>query len=200
MGVNCAQIVFQNRCSRQRRSPSGQLVSVGLNTLPCLHLTTYQTRGLWANLLILNFKRYIKNKKPCFCTTAYMKVFLQIPIENRIKVWETKAQVNCAWNVLFLQNRCSSPRSISIGQLNTLPCLHLRPIKLVVYKWPYFLKGMGYLILRCVSRLDAFSVYHIRTRLPGYAPGGTTDAPEVRPTRSSRTKVSSSQISNAHDR
>ena len=59
---------------------------------------------------------------------------------------------------------------------------------------------MGYLILRCTSRLDAFSVYYIRTRLPGYAPGGTTDAPEVRPTRSSRTKVSSSQISNAHDR
>ena len=28
----------------------------------------------------------------------------------------------------------SSPRSISIGQLNTLPHLHLRPIKLVVYK------------------------------------------------------------------
>ena len=31
----------------------------------------------------------------------------------------------------------SSPRSISIGQLNTLLCLHLRPIKLVVCKWPY---------------------------------------------------------------
>ena len=60
--------------------------------------------------------------------------------------------------------------------------------------------AMGYLILRCASRLDAFSVYHIRTRLPGYALGRTTDAPEVRPTRSSRTKVSSSQISNAHDR
>ena len=94
----------------------------------------------------------------------------------------------------------SSPRSISIAQLNTLLCLHLRPIKLVVYKRPYSLKGMGYLILRCVSRLDAFSVYHDRTRLPGYALGRTTDAPEVRPTRSSRTKVSSSQISNAHDR
>ena len=31
----------------------------------------------------------------------------------------------------------SSFRSISIGQLNTLLYLHLRPIKLVVYKWPY---------------------------------------------------------------
>ena len=94
----------------------------------------------------------------------------------------------------------SSPRSISIGQLNTLLYLHLRPIKLVVCKWPYLFETVGYLILKHVSRLDAFSVYHNRTQLPGCAPGGTTGAPEVRPTRSSRTKVSPSQISNAHDR
>ena len=31
----------------------------------------------------------------------------------------------------------SSPRSISIGQLNTLLHLHLRPIHLVVFKGPY---------------------------------------------------------------
>ena len=117
-------------------------------------------------------------------------------IENRTK-GETK---HFAKRSLLLQNNSSSPRSISIVQLNTLLCLHLRPIKLVVYKWPYSFKMMGYLILRHVSRLDAFSVYHVRTRLPGYALGRTTDAPEVRPTRSSRTKVSSSQISNAHDR
>ena len=102
--------------------------------------------------------------------------------------------------VLNLQGCSSSPRAISIAQLNTLLCLHLRPINLVVYKCPYSLEGMGYLILRCASRLDAFSVYHISTRLFCYALGRTTDAPEVRPTRSSRTKVSSSQISNAHDR
>ena len=33
---------------------------------------------------------------------------------------------------------------------------------------------MGYLILGPVSRLDAFSVYPIRTRLPSYALGRTT--------------------------
>ena len=71
---------------------------------------------------------------------------------------------------------------------------------------PHSLRGvllayaMGNLILGWTSRLDAFSVYYIRTRLPGYAPGGTTDAPEVRPTRSSRTKDSSLQISCARDR
>ena len=128
--------------------------------------------------------------------TAYIKRFChdQMRIENRIKLWNERS------SCISSNKGCSSPRSISISQLNTLLCLHLWPIKLVVYKWPYSFKMMGYLILRCVSRLDAFSVYHDRTRLPGYALGRTTDAPEVRPTRSSRTKVSSSQISNAHDR
>ena len=56
---------------------------------------------------------------------------------------------------------------------------------------------MGYLISRGASRLDAFSVYPFQTWLPGYAFGKTTGAPEVRPSRSSRTKDSSSQISYA---
>ena len=57
--------------------------------------------------------------------------------------------------------------------------------------------AMGNLILRGASRLDAFSVYPFQTWLPSYAPGGTTGTPEVRPSRSSRTKDSSSQISYA---
>ena len=40
---------------------------------------------------------------------------------------------------------------------------------------PYFLKGMGYLILRGASRLDAFSVYPFQTWLLGHAIGMTTD-------------------------
>ena len=56
----------------------------------------------------------------------------------------------------------SSPRSISIGQLNMLPCLHLQPIYLVIFKGPYF-RRMGNLILRPASRLDAFSVYPFHT-------------------------------------
>ena len=46
-----------------------------------------------------------------------------------------------------------------------LPCLHLTPIYLVVFKGSYSLKEMGYLILRGASRLDAFSVYPCRTWL-----------------------------------
>ena len=56
---------------------------------------------------------------------------------------------------------------------------------------------MGYLILRGASRLDAFSVYPVPTWLPGYAFGNATGAPEVSPSRSSRTKDSSFQTSYA---
>ena len=49
-------------------------------------------------------------------------------------------------------------RAISTGQLNMLPCLHLRPIDEVVYLGP-----QGYLVLRGASRLDAFSGYPVRT-------------------------------------
>ncbi len=87
-----------------------------------------------------------------------------------------------------------APRVISTALLNASQRLHMRPIYLVVYQDPYHLFGVGYLILGWASRLDAFSVYPIRTWLPSRAPGGTTGKPAVRPTRSSRTRVSSPQI------
>ena len=53
----------------------------------------------------------------------------------------------------------SSPRPISTGQLNTLLCLHLQPINLVVFKGSYSIKdGISYLemgfTLRCFQRLS----------------------------------------------
>ena len=57
----------------------------------------------------------------------------------------------------------SSPRSISTAKLNMSPCLHMQPIYQVVFLGPYLIKSVGYLILRLASRLDAFSVYPIRT-------------------------------------
>ena len=57
----------------------------------------------------------------------------------------------------------SSPRRISTGLLSALPRLHSRPINLVVYQASYSLKGMGELISRLASRLDAFSGYPVRT-------------------------------------
>ena len=57
----------------------------------------------------------------------------------------------------------SSPRTISTGPLNALLRLHGRPINLVVYQGPYYLKVMGEFISRWASRLDAFSGYPVRT-------------------------------------
>ena len=94
----------------------------------------------------------------------------------------------CSW---------SSPRTISTSQLHALLHFHLRPIYLILSKGPYLLL-MGYLILEGASRLDAFSVYPFRAWLLGRRLGSLTDAPAARPSRSSRTKDSSSQISYAH--
>ena len=91
----------------------------------------------------------------------------------------------------------SSPHPISSSQLHVLPHFHPCPIDLVVFKGVYSFR-MGYLILRGASRLDAFSVYPFRAWLPGYRLGSLTGAPAARPSRSSRTKDSSSQISYAH--
>lgn len=58
---------------------------------------------------------------------------------------------------------------------------------------------MGNLILRLVSRLDAFSASPFQIWLPSCATGVTTGTPEICPLRSSRTKSRSSQVSSACD-
>ena len=84
-------------------------------------------------------------------------------------------------------------RSISIGQLNTLLRVHPQPIQLLFSKLP-----LRILILKLVSRLDAFSGYLCQTWLPSCATGVTTGTSEVCPSRSSRTKDRSSQYSCAY--
>src|SRR6266508_2900476 len=89
----------------------------------------------------------------------------------------------------------SSPRPISTSRLEPiarLPRLAYQPSVLAGGLTP---RGVGDLILKRVSRLDAFSGYLFRTWLTSRAPGGTTGTPEVRPSRSSRTGDSSSQVS-----
>ena len=97
------------------------------------------------------------------------------------------------------EHREPSPRPISTGRLNTLPCVHLRPINLVVCEGPYRVIPVGDLISGRASHLDAFSAYPFRTWLTSSAAGATTGTPEVRPPRSSRTGGSSPQISYARD-
>ena len=62
----------------------------------------------------------------------------------------------------FLIHFRSSPRPISISPLHVLPRFHSWPINHIVYVGPYS-RRMGILISREVSRLDAFSVYLVRT-------------------------------------
>ena len=59
--------------------------------------------------------------------------------------------------------KVSSPRTISTGQLHTLPCFHIQPINAVIYCGPYQVNPVRVLILRRASRLDAFSGYPFRT-------------------------------------
>ena len=88
----------------------------------------------------------------------------------------------------------SSFRPISSSQLHTSLYFHPCPIYLIVSKGSLtFL--LGDLILRGASRLDAFSVYPGPSWLPSRAIGMTTGPPADGPSRSSRTKDSSSQIS-----
>ena len=89
------------------------------------------------------------------------------------------------------------PSIISTGLLKPLLTFHLRPIQQVVSLRSYSFQSRE-LILKRVSHLDAFSGYLFRTWLLSGAPGGTTDTPEVRPPRSSRTRGSPSQFSFAH--
>src|SRR5579884_4386903 len=57
----------------------------------------------------------------------------------------------------------SSPRPISTSLLRTSPPFQIWPINLVIFQGSYSLEGMGELISRPASHLDAFSGYPIRT-------------------------------------
>ena len=132
-----------------------------------------------------------------FCEGLYLQNFIL-----------TKTSIFCIENVRcfsghFLKSRffrvlasiCRSLRPISNIQLNTSLHLHLCPIYLVVFKGSYQ-RGISHLeggfTLRCLQRLSRPDL----ATLPWcWSP---TDKPVVRPSRSSRTKDSSSQISYAH--
>ena len=132
------------------------------------------------------------SRRPCFagpsgsrCSPSILKAFFGI---------SCKHDSSQAFRLRRLFSRRSSPRPISSSQLHALLHFHLCPIYLVVFKGSSILRS-GDLILRGASRLDAFSVYPFPAWLLGCRPGGLTDAPAAGPSRSSRTKDSSSQIS-----
>ena len=102
-----------------------------------------------------------------------------------------------SYSVRFLCSSWSSPRPISNSQLHTLLYFHLCPIYLVLFKGSYNLTiGKSHLeggfTLRCLQRLSLPDLATLPCRW------SATDTPVVSPSRSSRTKDSSSQISCAH--
>ena len=154
-----------------------------LTTNQFLTLTSLCPR---ASLLALSWLLLAPRNNDVFLTTAnYFSLYL-LPAASAQKYPHLRI-INC-----------QKPSTISTGSLHTLLRFHVLPIKLVVYQRSYFLIGMGYLVLRWASHLDAFSGYPIRRSLLSSAPGGTTDTQALRPSRSSRTRDSSSQIPNAH--
>ena len=72
---------------------------------------------------------------------------------------------------------CVRRRAEAPGPLVPLgsTCRHARTCGLSTWSSPTALKGG--LISGPASRLDAFSAYPLRTRLPGSAPGGATGSP-----------------------
>ncbi len=98
--------------------------------------------------------------------------------------------VPCERSIASTGRFVPSPRPISTGRLNTLLCVHLRPINVVVYHGPYQVNPVGDLILERASHLDAFSAYPFRRSPTSHALGRTTGTRELRPSRSSRTRDS----------
>ncbi len=81
-----------------------------------------------------------------------------------------------------------------IAGLTHLACL---PGGLAGGLTPHIAVRVGNVVLKQASRLDAFSGYPFRTWLTSRTPGGITGTLEVRPSRSSRTRDSPSQVSYA---
>ena len=61
------------------------------------------------------------------------------------------------WEVSIRNENDQADRTISTGKLQALPLFHTRPINVVVFHG-----SQGILVLRWVSRLDAFSGYPVR--------------------------------------
>ena len=96
----------------------------------------------------------VRNGKRCF------------PLAMTTGIWRDHALPEALQNRTAphrVSKKPSSPRTISTGLLRTSLRFQIRPINLVVYQGPYSLKGMGELISRPASRLDAFSGYPIHT-------------------------------------
>ena len=129
-------------------------------------------------------RRFAPHQLLCSCHLAFaMCTHVRVQARNM----RARGKLSLIW---------TSPRSISDTPLNALLHLHSCPIYLIVSQGSYSYDGISHLeggfTLRCLQRL---SLPDLATLLWRWSPTGT---PVVRPSRSSRTKDSSSQISYAY--
>src|SRR5262245_9023177 len=76
--------------------------------------------------------------------------------------WVVDARHPCQLVLLWGVCGCgTSPRPISTGRLD-IAVVDLRPINPMFCGGPYQVCPVGNFILKCASRLDAFSGYHVR--------------------------------------
>ena len=96
---------------------------------------------------------------------VYHKVYCLSSVFRRtcLQNWIITATSFFRWLLRVSSELWSSPRPISTRLLNGSLHLHIVPINLVVCKGSYLIESVGYLIFGSASRLDAFSVYPIRT-------------------------------------
>ena len=145
-------------------------------------------------LILIIISIYLQNR---IYLTSTLALFIRKSDLASLHRTTFRLRFRLRFRFLFTSSFWSNPRPISNSQLHTLLHFHLCPIYLVVFKGSFCFR-MGYLILRGASRLDAFSVYPVPAWLPCRALGSATGTPAASPSRSSRTKDSSSQISYAH--
>ena len=131
------------------------------------------------------------------------------PTKGSVEIWSCVSRRFCA-----VAPRAQVARSAVAHPRWTLTMKAIKPIERLVLvsfthccastpslsTWWSSTALKGELVLRWVSRLDAFSGYPVRTWLPCYAAGATTGPLEVRPSRSSRTRDRSSQFSYTYGR
>ena len=89
--------------------------------------------------LVYSFFRPLSISLHSSLTTA--QKFFPLKLFVPLSPWLISIQLRFVFLIKFasLSFLRSSPRPISIGQLNTSLYLHPRPIKLVVFKWSYYL-------------------------------------------------------------
>ena len=123
-----------------------------LKTLTLVHLQGFEpgTHWLrvscstnWAKGAESSLKMYLFLFLPSDATATASSVTLPTELNVHLLARTDSLRLSAIQSSLYSENWIkhlklllfsSSPRSISIGQLNTLLCVHLRPIKLVVYK------------------------------------------------------------------